>query len=398
MSQGGGCHTGIVTMTARMPVSAIRASRDRAELRAASAFALANARYWLQLAPIVHEDIARWEGRAQLIADPTLRAIALDKLREERFNVEAAAMFAAFAPSAHRREAARASVAVEVIYNYLDGLTERPLPDPLRDGASLFRALSDPFADQAEGLGDYYGCLSERADGGYLDALVRAARERLDALPAISAVRAVAAPTAARCGAAQVRMHASPFVGVEQLRSWATEEAAAHSLTWREMVAGAAASGVTLHALMAAAGDAATTRERALAIDALYLPVSAVSMMLDSLVDRERDLERTGQLGFIRFWPDPSELPPRICALARDAMRQAAALSDGAEHLARIAAIVSYYTSDRGARTKWARPIVAEVHRELRPLLWVTLPSLRAWRLARRLGATRGQLAGGSAT
>jgi tetraprenyl-beta-curcumene synthase len=377
-------------MTTRAPgqAGALRDS-DGDTMRAAALFALANLRYLTQIAPLVRVGIEHWEARARRIPDSELRELALWKLAEERANVAGAAMFASLAPRAHRGAAARASIPVEVIYNYLDALTERPGPEPLREGRELFRALSDPFSLGQPRDAAYYATSAGRDDGGYLDELVAGARAALERLPAIAAVRGVARRTAVRCGEAQVRMHAAPFIGDEQLRRWAIREREVHGMSWQELLAGAAASGVTLHALIAAAADPGTTQEHAQAVDSLYLPVSAVSMMLDSLVDRERDIERTGRPGFIRLWPDEATLPRRIGDLVSRAVDQAQPLHDGSKHLARIYAIVAYYTSDQGARSRRARPLVAQVHRELGPLIWLTLPSLRGWRLARALGGGR---------
>src|ERR1700722_2590058 len=98
--------------------------------RVLAAFALANARYWMYVARQVHRQMRHWEERAQAIEDPELRALALEKLRTEGFNAEAAAMAATIAPRAMRGQAVRAIVALELLFDYLDGLTERPHSDP----------------------------------------------------------------------------------------------------------------------------------------------------------------------------------------------------------------------------------------------------------------------------
>src|ERR1700735_2167569 len=99
--------------------------------RALAAFALANARYWTGVAGHVRREMCHWQTRAQAIGDPELRALALAKLSTEGFNAEAAAIDATIAPRATRRQAVRAIVALELLFDYLDGLTERPCTDPL---------------------------------------------------------------------------------------------------------------------------------------------------------------------------------------------------------------------------------------------------------------------------
>lgn len=108
--------------------------------RVLAAFALANARYWLCVAGQVRGQMRHWEARAQAIGDPELRALALEKLHAEGFNAEAAAMAATIAPRATRAHAVRAIVALELLYDYLDGLSERPHADPLGEGERLYGA------------------------------------------------------------------------------------------------------------------------------------------------------------------------------------------------------------------------------------------------------------------
>jgi tetraprenyl-beta-curcumene synthase len=369
----------------RQGQGALGASRSDLPLmaRAGGLFVLANARYWTTVEPLVRAKLRYWQGRARAIPDPVVRAAALQKLRVERFNVEAAAMFATFAPQSDRGRAVEASVATEVIYNYLDALTEAPARDPLGRGHRLFAALSDVFVSAGELRGGYYDSWPERPDGGYLEDLVTDARAALSRMPSRDAVAAVARRTAERCGEAQVRMHSAPFIGDEQLERWATKQAQGTDLRWPEVLAGAAASGVTLHALIAAAADPAVTAEHATDIDAFYLRVSAVSMILDSVIDYERDIARTGQPGFIRYYDDRDLLARRAAYLSRTAARRATTMDYGARHMARLGGIVAYYTSDEGARDTSAQLVIGRVHRELRPLIWLTLPILRAWRGAR---------------
>ena len=88
------------------------------------ALALANVRFWPTVAPLVGVQFKKWEQRARAIEHPALQALALAKLREEKFNAEVAATLATLAPREHRGVVVEAIVAYEVMYDYLDGLTE----------------------------------------------------------------------------------------------------------------------------------------------------------------------------------------------------------------------------------------------------------------------------------
>src|ERR1700683_3980855 len=155
--------------------------------RVLAAFALANARYWLCVARQVHAQMHHWEARAQAIEDPELRALALGKLRAEGFNAEAAAMAATIAPRATREHAVRAIVALELLYDYLDGLSERPHEDPLGEGERLYAAFLGALDPSVEILG---------ADA-YLHELGAAVRDALEQLPASAAI----GQAALRCAA-----------------------------------------------------------------------------------------------------------------------------------------------------------------------------------------------------
>jgi tetraprenyl-beta-curcumene synthase len=351
--------------------------------RATLALAVANARYWPSVWPLVQRELRRWERRAREISHPDQRALALEKLRTECFNAEVAATLATLAPRAERPDAVEAIVALELLYDYLDGLTEQPSPDPLLAGDALFGAFRDAIdtnagADQV----DYLRRRPGTGDGGYLDDLSRATRDALRCLPAAEAVRDVAQRAAARCAQAQIRIHAAAQLGTEQLEAWARSEAANTGLQWRELAAGAASSVLAVHALIAAAADPRTTRQEAGEIEATYLSICVLITVLDSLVDHEEDMT-ADQPGFIRLYEDRDQLAQTLADVAQRAVGQAAALRDGPHHVMTLAGIVAYYTSAPGARGEVARPIAEELQAQLRPLITPTLAVMRSWRLAK---------------
>src|SRR5580700_8193316 len=105
--------------------------------QAGVALVLANVRYWTTVAPKVRAELSRWEARATQIEDPELRTLALHTLQGEGFAAEVAATLITLTPHRHRATAVRAVVALEVMYDYLDGLTEQPAPDPIANGRLL---------------------------------------------------------------------------------------------------------------------------------------------------------------------------------------------------------------------------------------------------------------------
>lgn len=352
----------------------------RLQVRALVALGLASVRYLRTVGPLVGENLAHWRTRARAIEDPQLCALALRKLDCESFNAEAGAMLATLAPAEHRAQVVKAIVALELLFDLLDGLTERPLADPLSDGRELFAQFVDALRAPlpAEGF--------PHRDEGYIGELSAAAHLALLSLPAVAAVREPAVLNAQRAAEAQVRMHAVSALGDVQLEHWARAQAetADDSFAWREQLAGSAASVLTVHALIVAAANRGTTSTDAEQIGEAYLPICALVTLLDGLLDQEQD-RREGRAGYLSVYPEPG-LPPRtLPALARRAAMLTASMPDGAHHLAMLAGAVAYYVSAPGARAPLLRSATAGLQRQMAPLILPALAVMRMWRLTRRL-------------
>jgi tetraprenyl-beta-curcumene synthase len=353
--------------------------------RSGAALVLANVRYWSTVAPLVRAQLARWEQAARRIPDPALRALALGKLRDERFNVLLAATLATLAPSSRRAGVVEAIVALQVLYDYVDVVSEQPMADPERDGRRLFAALIDAVSVPADGTRKSFE-LPPQNDGGYLERLSRTVCLAFARLPGAAAVAAVARGAAERCGEAQILHHqasrSGSHSGIAELRDWATPRAAGTALGWQELLAGSTASVLAMHAMIAAAADPDTSRADAEEIDALYLSIGALTM-LDSLVDREEDIA-TGQLSYVDLYDSPEAMASGLARVARDGVTRARGLGNGPHHIVTLAGVVAYYASAPAASEALARPVISRVRRELRPLITPTLALMRAWRLAKR--------------
>lgn len=359
----------------------------RLAARASIALVVANVRYWRTVAPVVGRELKRWEREANAIEDIELRALALAKLHDEGFHAEAAAMLATTAPRAHRDTVVEAIVALELLFDYLDGLTERPTEDPLGAGERMFAAFR-----QAVAIGERSKAGVGQASEGeaYLDSLSRAVSAAIARLPASSAISEVAQRVAARSAQAQTRMHARGQLGAAQLEQWACREAQDPGLSWRELACGAASSVLVLHALIAAAANPSSTPEDAARIADSYLSTCVLLTLLDGLVDHEKDTtpNSSGVAGYLGLYEDPHELAGTISALARRAIEQTRALPDGPDHVMLLTGVVAYYSSAPGAENELAQPVLARVRAELRPLITPTLAVMRAWRAVRRRTTT----------
>lgn len=352
--------------------------------RMSKAFLLANIRYWITVAPIVRARLQHWRRRADCIPDPALRQVALVNLREEGFNAQATATLATLAPRRYRAPVAEAIVGLQIIYDYLDSLVERPLANPTKDSRQLYRAFLDAVLLDREPGGDYYPPTHERSDDGYLLELVNAVRGALARLPSRTAIVQVSTDAAERCAEAQIRAHAATFRDSAQLERWARENATGTQLQWREFLAGAVSSGLALHALIAFAADPHASREQALAIDALYLSMCALTTLLDGLVDHEQDLLSSGWPGYLRYYGDREALAQGLGGAIDHAIEQAQKLPDAPHHLVTLVGIVAYYASAPTADSEFARPVMREVTRGLAPAIGPILALMRIWRAAKR--------------
>jgi tetraprenyl-beta-curcumene synthase len=378
------------TLASHEPREQATVFADRRVLaRAVLALVLANARYWTTVAPEVRAQLARWKTRATKIEDPELRTLALHTLGEQGFAAEVAATLATLTPRRHRAEAIRAIVALEVMYDYLDGLTEQPTPDPLANGRQLFKALTDALDPGAALDEDYYRHHPSGGDDGYLQELAATVKDTLACLPNAQALTPTMLSAAARCAEAEVLTHAATLSNSSLAERWARETTNRSGLDWREYLAGAASSVLAVHALIALAGDERTTAGHAAPIDEVYLALGVLSTMLDSVVDYEQDAAN-GTLAYINHYDDRSVLGARLVEVARGAARRARDAPAGAHHLMTMAGVAAYYTSAPSATSELAWPVTSRIQSELRPLITPTLAVMRAWRLAKRLRARSG--------
>ncbi len=155
-------------------------------------------------------------------------------------------------------------------------------------------------------------------------------------------------------------------------------------MQWREWLAGAVASVLAVHALIAAAADQRTTPLQAAAIGEAYLSISALSTMLDSIIDYEHDVG-TASPWYLQTYEDRGLLAPQLAHVARDAVSQVRALPNEAHHMMTLVGVVAYYTSASTASDRMIRPLFSQIHRELRPLIVPTLAVMRAWRVMKQI-------------
>jgi tetraprenyl-beta-curcumene synthase len=353
-------------------------SRALLVVKAWAALLVANFRYWRTVAAVADERIEHWRSRAEAIPDEATRTLALSKLDGERFNAEAGAMLATFAPAPQRANVVEAIVSLQLLFDLLDGLSERPTKQPIEDGHRLFALFIGALSAETPKTTD-----SSLPAAGYMGELAEACRRALTELPATAAVLESARSAAARAATGQIHMHAASRLGIGQLQQWAQQLSSQSSLPWRELTAGAASSVLCVHALIAAAADPDTDSAQAVQIDWAYLSICVLLTLLDSLTDREQDA-RDAKLGYVDLYDDGEQLSKALDASLARADAQVRRLPDPERHLMMLAGVVAYYASAPGAKRQGVAEQVARLRDGLQPVIAPTMLVMRLWRACRR--------------
>jgi tetraprenyl-beta-curcumene synthase len=358
----------------------VRASTpDRASL--AQGFALAAARYWLQVYPLVRHELGRWQRRASQIPDPALRKIALEVQRSKRGNLEGSAAFAVFAPPSRRASVVRASLALQAIYDYADTLMEQPHSDPIANTRQLHLALQLALGEPETPHRDYYAHHSPRDDNHYLRGLIDACRTALASLPSYGIARELIRRNVERI----IRYQALIDRPVE-FAAWAARETPRDvDLRWWETGA-ACGSSMAVFALIAAAASRNLQASEAARIERAYFPwIGALHTLLDSLIDRPEDLA-SGQHSLVGHYGSAHATAERMRRIAREASRRAQTLPGGLGHALILAGMASQYLSSPAASLPYAQPAREDIIDAIGQLAAPTMAVFEARELLNRLG------------
>jgi tetraprenyl-beta-curcumene synthase len=323
-------------------------------------------RYWLSVYPMICAERRCWRQRAEAIPNRTLRGLALEAQQVKRGNVDGAAALATFVPRRLRPTAVRAQVAFQSIYDYVDTLAEQPGPQPAANARQLHQSLLvalDPRAEHA----DYYAHQANKADDGYLRALVEACRSSLRTLPCHSVVMPQIRTCAERIVGYQSRNLTEAQGGQRDLERWAAALIPKGSgLRWWEAAASAGSS-LGLFALIAAAARPSANSDEAHMIQMAYWPwIGALHSLLDSLTDQQED-HAAGQRSLLSYYRTRGEAASRLRLLTEEAKRAAAALPHAGDHTLILAAMTSHYLA-RATPGTLAATVSRETRTQLGPI------------------------------
>jgi len=329
--------------------------------------------------------VRRWQARARAIEDPVLRRLALDSMRAKRRSLEGAVAFAAFVPPAAQRPVITALAAFQVIFDYLDTVSEQPNADPIRNGRQLNLALLSAL-EPREQRHDYYAHHRQHGDSGYLDALVATCRSALSELPSYAAAVGPVRRAAERIITYQSLNHGDSARSHAAFARWASGETRPSTgLRWWETGA-AAGSSLGVLALISATADPTLTARDAAALDDAYYPwIGALHTLLDSLVDHDEDTASPGQRSLIDYYASPTETAARLEMIAMQAVSRATLLPHACNHAMILAAMACFYLSEPQASAPNARLAKKQVLESMGALALPTMAVLQARRVAGRL-------------
>ncbi len=359
------------------------ATRPRRGARDTRALIGTLARYWFAIFPVARAELAHWRLRAAAIPDETLRRHALETLADEHLNAEGAAVFAVLAPRRQRALVVRLLVRYQLMYDYLDTLTEQPVAAPLRASRHLHRALTAALGEQSP-TSSYYAHYPHADDGGYLPELVGACRAAFERLPAAGRVAPLALRAARRSAEGQSRNHAAMLTSDSGLVRWAIRETPTTSgLRWWETAA-AAGSSLAIHALLASAADPSLSAAAAERVEHAYWPwINGLNTLLESMIDAPHDIA-TANHSYVEHYAAPQLMADRLEVIAARATDAARRLPHAHLHAAILAGMAAFYLAAPEAQLPSARPAARRVRRCLGGNVGLPLAMLRARRCFRR--------------
>jgi tetraprenyl-beta-curcumene synthase len=328
----------------------------------------------------VSSEMSIWRARAYSMPDNAIREDALGSLEQKRGNADGAALFWILP---HRRDAnlLRLLVAYQIIWDFLDSVSERGACEGVTNGRQLHKALVEAL-DPSAPISDYYCYHPWRDDGGYLRALVETCRCSCAALPSYGRVKSLVVREAARAQVQALNHDADPRERDEALRRWvASEFSGEQQLSWFELSSAASAS-LAVHAFLAIAARPACTEEDLRSTCDAYFPwISGTATMLDSYVDQAEDRVSDSHR-YVAHYESGTIATERVGAMITRSVEKSRRLRDGHRHAVVVASMIAMYLSKDSARTPEMRPTTDGLARAGGSLTRLLLPILRIWRIA----------------
>jgi tetraprenyl-beta-curcumene synthase len=322
----------------------------------------------------------RWRTLAANIPDQPIREDALSALRHKRGQTDGAALFSTL-PRARNPSLLRLLVAYQIIWDFLDSVSERGAGAGQANGRQLHLALIDAL-DPARPISDYYRHNPRREDGGYLNTLVNVCRECCARLPSYERVRDLVVEEAKRAQVLAINHDPDPSRRDTMLEEWAGREfPRGGEASWFEL-SGASSAGLSIFALLALASEPACSESEITRTRRAYFPwVSSLAAMLDSYVDQTEDAAN-GDHSYIAHYPTPALARRHVCLMVRRCLDDVRSLECSEKHILIVTSMVAMYLSKDSALTPAMRASTNRIRDSGGSLTRLLLPILRLWRTA----------------
>ncbi|WP_416151566.1 tetraprenyl-beta-curcumene synthase family protein [Salipaludibacillus sp. HK11] len=298
-----------------------------------------------RILPTVHEFLAEWRMKAELIPDPELRRQALLSIDSKTFHCEGGAIYAILAGDRFR-EVVRFIVAYQTISDYLDNLCDRSTSQDPDDFRAIHESMRDALTLGAQ-LRNYYRHRSENDDAGYLNALVETCQRCISQFPGYSSVETENVSLANLYSDLQVHKHVKKEDRVPRLTEWFDQHRdSVAPMSWYEF---SACTGSTLGIFCLtsySAAKSAMTKEEANIIKEGYFPwIQGLHILMDYFIDQEED-RSGGDLNFCFYYENEEEMLSRIEYFFAEADRSLKTLPDFKFHQLINNGLIAIYLAD----------------------------------------------------
>jgi tetraprenyl-beta-curcumene synthase len=329
--------------------------------------------------PAASAELRKWRSRAVEIPDEAIRQDALGALDRKRGNTHGAGMFWTL-PRARSTHLLRLLVTYQILWDYLDSISEHGAPTGKSNIRQLHLALVDAL-DPSRPISDYYRHHLGYGDGGYLCSLVQACRQYCLRLPSFQRLHPLLVREAVRVSVQAINHDPDAASREAALREWVAREfPSGHDVQWFELAAAAGAN-IAIYALLALAADSACDEGEVVRVYRAYFPwAGALATMLDSYVDEAEDIA-TGEQCYVAYYPSRELATQRIARLLQCCLCEVGGLRNSKRHTLLVGCMVAMYLSKDSARTHETHDMTKRLISAGGSLTKILLPILRAWRI-----------------
>jgi cytochrome P450 len=322
-------------------------------------------------------ELRAWRNRAAVIPNVSIRRDALDAIVGKQDNIEGASLFSILPK--HRDECLlRLLVAYQILWDFLDSISERGAYAGYANGYQLHRALVEALDPEAS-MSDYYRYHPWKDDGGYLLALVETCRQMCAGLSCYRHVRLLMLQAVERSSIQSLNHEPDARRRDGALKRWAERDfVGEHALEWFELTA--AASAFTPHILLALAAESSLDQRELADVYSTYFPwVGLAIAMLDSYIDQPEDGDSKNH-SYISHYANETVALNRLATIIRRIVIQTARLPKGHRHAVLAEGIIAWHLSVDSVNTPTMRAKTRMLARAGGPLTRLLMPMASMWR------------------